>query len=91
MDWPFKDRRLKEMLFRYRARNFPDTLSLEESQLWQRQKLARLNQPADDRQLTPETFMMEISAARNSHATDTRAQHILDQLEAWGNMLCNAD
>lgn len=91
MDWPFKDRRLKEMLFRYRARNFPETLSLDESRLWQRQKLARLNQPADDRQLTPETFMMEISAARKSYATDTRAQNILDQLEAWGNMLSNAD
>lgn len=91
MDWPFKDRRLKEMLFRYRARNFPESLSLDESRLWQRQKLARLNQPADDRQLTPETFMMEISTARKSYATDTRAQNILDQLEAWGNMLSNAD
>jgi exodeoxyribonuclease-1 len=91
MDWPFKDRRLKEMLFRYRARNFPETLSLDESRLWQRQKLARLNRPADDRQLTPETFMMEISAARKSNVTDTRAQNILDQLEAWGNMLSNAD
>ena len=25
------------MLFRYRARNYPDTLSLEESTLWQNQ------------------------------------------------------
>ncbi|HCS63022.1 MAG TPA: exodeoxyribonuclease I, partial [Cellvibrio sp.] len=31
----FRDPRLKEMLFRYRARNFPTSLSLEEQQRWQ--------------------------------------------------------
>ncbi|GIR14560.1 MAG: hypothetical protein CM15mP25_3150 [Gammaproteobacteria bacterium] len=35
--WPefsFADQRLPEMLFRYRARNFPDTLSDEEAAQW---------------------------------------------------------
>lgn len=32
--WPFDDGRLPELLFRYRARNFPETLSLEEQQRW---------------------------------------------------------
>ncbi len=32
---PFHDGRLPEMLFRYRARNYPDTLSGEEQQRWQ--------------------------------------------------------
>lgn len=91
LDWPFKDSRLKEMLFRYRARNFPDTLSLQEEQLWQTQRLERLNQPADDRQLNPGTFKLEISNARQSHATNKHALNILDQLEAWGNEICKAD
>ena len=34
LDLPFKDGRLKEMLFRYRARNFPETLRTEESERW---------------------------------------------------------
>ena len=89
--WPFKDSRLKEMLFRYRARNYPDTLSLDESRLWQNQRLERLNRPADDRQLTPETFRLEILAARQAHAEDTRAINILDQLESWGKDICSAD
>ena len=89
--WPFKDSRLKEMLFRYRARNYPDTLSLDESRLWQTQRLERLNRPADDRQLNPETFRLEILTARQSHAGDKHALNILDQLEAWGNEICNAD
>ena len=32
--FPFADQRLPEMLFRYRARNFPDTLSDEEAAQW---------------------------------------------------------
>ena len=33
--WPFADERLPELLFRYRARNFPQTLSAEDRQQWQ--------------------------------------------------------
>ncbi len=32
--WPFDDARLPELLFRYRARNFAETLSGEEQQRW---------------------------------------------------------
>jgi len=32
--WPFDDERLPELLFRYRARNFADTLSPEEQARW---------------------------------------------------------
>jgi len=91
ISWPFEDSRLMEMLFRYRARNYPETLSLAESNSWQTQRLARLNHPADDRQLNPESFKLEISTARQVHATDKRALKILDQLEAWGNEICPAD
>ena len=89
--WPFQDARLAEMLFRYRARNYPATLTLEENRRWQRERLARLKCPADDRQLNPESFKLEISAARQAHASDRRAQIILDQLESWGNAICSAD
>ena len=34
LDLPFKDGRLKEMFFRYRARNFPGTLTEEEFERW---------------------------------------------------------
>ena len=91
LSFPFKDSRLEEMLFRYRARNYPDTLSLDEGRLWQKQRLERLERPADSRQLTPETFKLEISTARLSHAGDKHALGILDQLEDWGKTICNAD
>jgi exodeoxyribonuclease-1 len=91
LPWPFKDARLGEMLFRYRARNYPATLSVDENRRWQTARLARLNRPADDRQLNPERFRLEISAARQAHAEDRHAQAILDQLEAWGATICIAE
>jgi len=43
--WPFDDHRLPELLFRYRARNFPDTLNSEEQQRWQLFCQQRLSDP----------------------------------------------
>lgn len=42
-DWMFSDGRLPELLFRYRARNFPQSLSATEQQHWQTFCWARLN------------------------------------------------
>ena len=89
-EWAFQDPRLTEMLFRYRARNFPDSLTPDEQQRWQTDRLQRLKQPTDARQLNPEAFSMEISAARAANKADGRAQNILDQLEAWGSEICQS-
>jgi len=90
--WSFKDSRLPEMLFRYRSRNYSDTLSPTESGQWEAQRLQRLKQPADARQLNPESFTREILAARQAREGDGPAQNILDQLESWGNeiMACRS-
>jgi exodeoxyribonuclease-1 len=42
----FDDGRLDEMLFRYRARNFPQTLSPDEHGRWQEFRLQKLTDPA---------------------------------------------
>lgn len=83
LNLPFNDPRLSEMLFRYRARNFPDTLNAEENDRWEKERLQRLCQPSDNRQLTPETFRLEIQAARQAGTADSRTSSILDKLEAW--------
>ncbi|MBS1169640.1 MAG: sbcB [Burkholderiaceae bacterium] len=43
----FDDRRLDELLFRYRARNFPHTLSGDEAERWREHCAARLDEGAD--------------------------------------------
>jgi exodeoxyribonuclease-1 len=40
----FQDARLDELLFRYRARNFPATLSAEEAETWEQHRAARLHE-----------------------------------------------
>ncbi|RJG14247.1 exodeoxyribonuclease I [Pseudomonas cavernicola] len=44
-DWPFDDGRLPELLFRYRARNFPETLSEPEQKRWREFCQRRLSAP----------------------------------------------
>ena len=54
--WPFDDERLPELLFRYRARNFPHTLSAEELERWQLFCRQRLTDPAMGAPLTLDDF-----------------------------------
>ena len=76
--WPFDDARLPELLFRYRARNFPHTLSVQEQQRWQLFCQQRLSDPAKGAPLTLEGFMM---AAQELSRSATPAQ--LKLLDEW--------
>ena len=76
--WPFDDARLPELLFRYRARNFPHTLSVQEQQRWQLFCQQRLSDPAKGAPLTLEGFMM---AAQELSRSATPVQ--LKLLDEW--------
>lgn len=54
--WPFDDERLPELLFRYRARNFPDTLNPEEHGRWRLFCQQRLSSPEWGAPNTLESF-----------------------------------
>jgi exodeoxyribonuclease-1 len=77
--WPFADPRLPELLFRYRARNFPDSLSTDERDQWrehcqlQRQE-GGFNQEAFTRALAEERARADITPATTC---------ALDALEQW--------
>jgi exodeoxyribonuclease-1 len=80
----FRDPRCAELLFRYRARNWPQTLTPDEHTRWQEFRRARLTQSTGLATLTLDQYLAEIVATRADPAT-TGAQHaILDQLELWG-------
>jgi len=66
--WPFDDERLPELLFRYRARNFPDTLNFEEQERWRIFCQQRLTAPEWGAPNTVETFL-EAAAQLNVTAT----------------------
>jgi exodeoxyribonuclease-1 len=80
----FRDARLPELLFRYRARNWPDTLSVSERARWNDYRRLRLRDERGLSEYSFDTFRSEISALRTTHAEDGDKQVLLDQLEAWG-------
>ena len=76
--WPFDDERLPELLFRYRARNFPATLSEQEHERWQLFCQQRLTDPAFGAPLTLSQFNEAVEGLARSA---TPAQ--LKLLEQW--------
>jgi len=81
--WSFQDDRLPLMLFRYRARNYPETLSLEEARVWDRDRRARLLEATEREYFTLNDFRLTMEALREQKADDPEALRILDQLDAW--------
>jgi exodeoxyribonuclease-1 len=58
---PFEDHRLDEILFRYRARNWPESLSEEEQEQWQQYRQQRLNSDENDQILNLNDFFAAIA------------------------------
>ncbi|MGH8433319.1 MAG: exodeoxyribonuclease I [Pseudomonas sp.] len=69
-DWPFDDGRLPELLFRYRARNFPETLVDSEQERWREFCRTRLSTPEWGAPNTLMSFDLALTQALgNSSAT----------------------
>jgi exodeoxyribonuclease-1 len=73
----FEDERLAELLRRYRARNFPETLSETEMEAWEEHRAARLFDGAGGARTVDQLFG-EIDAL--SETADERAEEILGAL-----------
>lgn len=82
-EWPFKDPRLSRMLFRYRARNYPDSLSADELADWYQDCRHRLVCEPVAGQQGFEAFRVALEDARHDAAADSGKLRILDDLEHW--------
>ncbi len=76
--FPFQDPRLEEMLFRYRARSYPETLDDDERVRWEAYRWERLNDPAVAG-FTLRDFAREIERF-NQVALSDRDRQILEEL-----------
>lgn len=83
-EFPFRDVRLPEMLFRYRARNWPQTLDNEEWARWNDYRRWRLHGESGASEYSFERFAREIAELRVVHAQDSGRQVLLDRLDVWG-------
>ncbi len=80
----FDDARLEEIVFRYRARNFPDTLSAEERERWEQHRAARLH-GGEGGAMTVEAFFERIDALNET--ADESGQDILAALYDWAEQI----
>jgi exodeoxyribonuclease I len=87
----FEDSRLSEMLLRYRARNWPETLSPEEREDWDLFRLARLTDPAAGGSIVIEQFEQRLSELFEQHADDPGKLQILDALVEWAERVLDAE
>jgi exodeoxyribonuclease-1 len=82
-----QDGRYIELLFRYRARNYPNILTSEETYRWQTLCRKQLTEEVIKGNLTLNEYsqkLMQLSA--NNHLQPTQ-QEILNKLEVWGREL----
>jgi exodeoxyribonuclease-1 len=84
-EWPFDDARLPELLFRYRARNFADTLTVDEQHRWQAFCRKRLSDPASG---APNTFQSFTEALVTSSVSASAEQlAVLGQWQDYAQQL----
>lgn len=85
-EFPFRDKRYPELLFRYRARNWPETLNDNERTRWESFRQARLTRQTALTGLTLDDYFARIAELRNDPQAQNRLA-LLDQLQAWGELL----
>jgi exodeoxyribonuclease-1 len=76
----FSDTRLPEMLFRYRARNYPDTLNMDEKSRWAEFCTKRLTGQQAGGGITVEAYQLRLQELSTS---DTVKAAILDELSNY--------
>lgn len=82
----FDDERLPEMLFRYRARNFPESLSDKESRQWNEYRHLKLTDKNIGHR-TLDQYISDIEELKNNPDTTDSHQAILDELLEYSKQL----
>lgn len=84
LDSPFSDERLNALLFRYRARHWPDTLTEPERAEWVRYRHRRLVDDPDLASVRLPEYRAELERLRAQHP---ERGGLLDQLSSWAGQI----
>ena len=79
----FADPRLPELLFRYRARNFPASLSAAEQAAWLEFRHVRLHTQISKDWLTRDAYLAKIAELKSVHVAEPEKLAVLTALQAW--------
>lgn len=85
-EWRFSDPRYAELLFRYRARNWPELLSSDERTRWDSHRRRRLTASTPLTTLTLNEYFGLLKERRADPANVTKLE-LIDQMEAWGQQV----
>jgi exodeoxyribonuclease I len=77
-----KGLRYDDLLFRYRARNWPDSLSMPELERWNEYRRQRLGKVSSQSEYSFESYYLDIERCRS--LANAEQHSLLDQLLAWG-------
>jgi exodeoxyribonuclease-1 len=83
----FEDRRLPELLFRYRARNWPETLTSQEQEDWQAFRVDRLMNKQAGGSITLSEFDQRIEELGEQYMEDEHKLEILESLVEYRERL----
>ncbi|VAX13491.1 Exodeoxyribonuclease I [hydrothermal vent metagenome] len=86
-EFNFKDKRLPEMLFRYRARNYPETLSATEHCRWNDYRRHKFENKESDNSLSLESFKQILVARLQDDLLTDKQKQVLHDLQQWGAYL----
>jgi exodeoxyribonuclease-1 len=86
LSFSFDDKRLPEMLFRYRARNYPETLSTEEMETWNAFRHQRFTDPAAGPR-TLNRYLADIEDLQKAPDTTGMQLVILEELIAYAEQI----
>ncbi|ARU05031.1 exodeoxyribonuclease I [Comamonas serinivorans] len=84
----FDDPRLQELVFRFRARNFPESLSADEVQTWQAHREARVLH-GEDGYTSVQAFWDALESRLEAAEDDEASSELLSELYDWGDHLAN--
>lgn len=84
---PFEDPRLSTLLFRYRARNFPQTLSQKEIESWQQYRKTRLMEPNSAASIKLPEYFQELEHLSVEHANNPKKLAIITALYKYAQNL----
>ena len=78
--WQFTDSRLEKLVFRFRARNYPQTLSDADMVKWQRHREYRLTDPNSPASIKMNEYMMQLEQLAQQHHNNPQKQAIIRAL-----------
>ena len=86
----FADPRLPEQVLRYRARNWPETLTPQEREHWAAWRLTRLTDPDGGGSIQLDQYEERLAILAQTHAADPVKRRIIEDLAAWAEALMDA-